>query len=166
MSIEDIRREMTTRLLVSYRPPSHIENERQGTAVLADIVAAFVEMRPTDGEWEHIWSEFRRTWTKAYWPLPSEFCGRLTAFRARARQLADAGRAVVDMAEARAKRDRPYRDAEFQAALHRSYEMRDSRDRATAAWGALLVRLGETLARTRDENDEPRSRVRRAYEGL
>lgn len=155
---------MTSRLLLCFRPPAHIESDGQGKAVLGEIVSAFCDMRPTEGEWDHCWAEFRRTWTKTYWPLPSDLCRILSAFRARQAALQKAGRVVDRMAEDQARRERPYHDGEFRSAQHKARAMAASRDPATARWGAAMVRLGNALEKHRDDNDQPRDPRRREME--
>lgn len=155
---------MTSRLLLCYRPPGHVESDSQGKLVLAEIVAAFCDMRPSDGEWDHVWAEFRRTWTKTYWPLPSEFCRLLAGFRARQAALQQAGRGVDRAAEARAASERPYNHGEFLSALRKARAMAGSRDNRTAKWGASVLRLGEALEKHRDDNDQPRDARRREME--
>lgn len=145
---------MAGKLLSLYRPPSHVEGGDQAKAYLDELVSAFVEMRPTPAEWDHVWREFKRTWAKASWPLPSEFPTLLRAFRARQASLARAGAYVSHQAESDAPSPVDLH-AEEQAGNLASWMATDP-DRFTASLGRACAALGLALRKRFDEHGRER----------
>lgn len=157
MNAIDIRTDLIGKLTVMFSPPSRIETPKQAQSYLAALAESFLQMRPTDGEWEHIWGEFIRTWDKVSWPLPSELPRRLTAFRVRQASVKKAaGDIPHEPGVAREIEHRPYNHGEFMAAVRRAREMAASDDPFTAALGRSLSRCADGLLRNRDDQDRPR----------
>lgn len=148
---------MAGKLLSLYRPPSHVEAGEQAKVYLDEVVSAFVEMRPTEAEWDHVWREFARTWPKPYWPLPSELPGLLRTFRARQAATARAGNLVTYQAEDETPVPVDLK-AEEQAGNLASW-MATDRDRFTSAIGRACAALGVALRKRFDEQGRERRRT-------
>lgn len=147
---------MAGKLLALYRPPSHVEAGPQGKAYLDELVSAFIEMRPTEAEWDHVWREFKREWAKTTWPLPSEFPARLRTFRAAQALRERAGREITHQAEDEAPIpvDLP---AEERAGNLASWMATDP-DRFTSSLGRACTALGVALRKRFDEQGRDRRR--------
>lgn len=158
MSEIDPKRELLVNLTCFYRPPNHLEGEGQAKRYLAELADAFARMQPNAFEWDHVWNEFKREWTKTYWPLPSEFPQRLMKFRAKQTSVRKAaGERQHDPAPAaRQIEHRPYNHGEFMAAVRQAHEMAASTDPFTAMLGRSLSRCADGLLRNRDDQDRPR----------
>lgn len=142
------------KMIAFYRPPNQIEGEGQGKMYLEELADTFARMRPTWDEWDHVWQDFKRTWTKGYWPTFADLPDRLSQFRAQRASVARAAGLVERMAEASAAE--PYNNAKFLAAYQKERDRMNDRDPQVARWGVMLVRLGNALLRRRDHRDQPR----------
>lgn len=156
MNAIDIRTALISNLTVMLSPPSRIETPKQAQAYLSALAEAFVQMRPTDGEWEHIWAEFLRTWDKAYWPLPSELPRRLSAFRVQCASVAKAAGLVEHAPAASGRQEPAYHHGEFMAALATARRNAAEKRPGWEAFDRAILRMGEALLRNRDDHDRPR----------
>lgn len=160
----DPKRELLVNLTCFYRPPNHLEADEQAKRYLAELADAFGRMQPNAFEWDHVWNEFKREWTKAYWPTFSEFPQRLMKFRTLQASVRKAsGEQQHDRAHpSHQLPHRPYNHAEFMGAVAQASAAEAERHPVWHGLDAAVVAMGEQLIIERDDDDELRPLADRA----
>ncbi len=154
-----VRALLIEKLKAGYRAPDHVATTVAGMAYLGELADTLIRMHPEPDEFDHVWNEFKREWTRRYWPPFGELPSRLTKLRAKAAENARAAdtahRQTYD--QRRAKPEKPYHDGEFVATYGTLLEQADSNDPEEAAWAKRWLAMGDALIKRYDDNDQPRN---------